>query len=209
MHKVNLYTKKGELVVTVITPVFNPMPDCIVWGSRFFFKNLEGFEKKDAKGYYEGFAVAAISMTPDTPVKEREEFGDDGLLFGLPKDLDEAIEDYLTFYSKSEDFNKINRLKESEFLSVAHHGSGQFIRNSWYLWWHEGHQYKEWPKTKPNLVQWFNNLGIFHADDMSGIIITSAYRKHNKMILELEKQVTHYKNYWKTQGFEDGIYKPK
>jgi hypothetical protein len=44
---------------------------------------------------------------------------------------------------------------------------------------------------------------------MSGIILTSAYRKHNKKELALEKQVARYRDYWKTQGFEDGIYKPK
>jgi len=212
MIKVNLYTKNGELVITVMTPPFNPMPDCIAWGSRFFFKNPD-FKKKDESGYYEGLIVAAINVvTRETSIKretDKKEYGNDDLLFGLPNDLDEAVETFLEFYSKSEDFQLIDNCTEDKFLCVTHHASGQFIRNSWYLWWHEDHGSDSWPKSKPQLVQWFNNLGIYHADDMSSIIIRSAYRRHHKQAILIEKQVSHYRKFWKEQGFEDGIYKPR
>lgn len=122
----------------------------------------------------------------------------------LPNDLDEAIEILKTFYKNS--IEEIKRMEEEEFMASSHFGAGMFIRNEWYLWWHEGHNYQNhWPAHKPKLNEMFNNHGITHADDMSGIILTSLYRSIHGLDIQLDKQIKHYQDYWKNNGYPDGI----
>lgn len=53
MNDLPLYTRDGELVVTIKVPVFNPMPEVIMWGSRTFVKDI-------TKGkYFEGMTWVA------------------------------------------------------------------------------------------------------------------------------------------------------
>ena len=52
-----------------------------------------------------------------------------------------------------------------------------------------------WQKQSP-LYQYFNTIGIFHADDMSGIIMESVWRKIHNKPLELDEQVKKYRDYW-------------
>lgn len=125
----------------------------------------------------------------------------------IPETLDEAIE--ILMDSNKDYIDDIKKMSEDNFLGATHHTAGQFVRNTWFLWWHEGHEHKKWPNTKPKLNQLFNDLGIFHADDMSGIIFTSFYRTINGLDIKLTEQIKHYQDYWKTQGFEDGIPKDK
>lgn len=67
---------------------------------------------------------------------------------------------------------------------MLHHGYGTFIRNTLELWYNGP------------AVAWFNEQGIYHADDMSGIIFTSLHRKGNKKEIELDKQIKFYRDYW-------------
>lgn len=238
--KVNLLTKKGDHVQSVLIPPFQTIPDAIMWGTRFFFPKAEDVASNDEVSfpdYYEGFAVAAVFVAPDQNEKQIENVsnidqtnteidtevpkndtklpesgtqpGNDDLLWGLPVNLEEAVETYLDHYRNAHDMRTIIDHTEDEFSAYAHHASGQFIRNSWFLWWHEGHPYSSWPASKPPIVGFFNELGIYHADDISGIIITSAYRKVNGKEIDLSGQVEHYKAFWKENGFPDGIYKPR
>jgi hypothetical protein len=62
--------------------------------------------------------------------------------------------------------------------------------------------------NEPPIVAYFRSIGIAHADDMSSIILKSAYRKHNNLPLDLDGQVKHYQDFWKENGFPDGIPKP-
>ena len=125
----------------------------------------------------------------------------------LPNDLNEAIEILKTFYSKSID--EIKSMTEDEFGSSVHFGAGMFIRNSWCLWWYEGHNYQNWPKEKPKLIDYFNSIKIVHADDMSGIIMTSLYRSIKGLDINLDKQIKVYHKHWKKYGYKDGIPKRK
>lgn len=213
MKKVKLFTKNGGFVTNVLIPPFNEPPKGILWGQRLFFI-------KDVDNYYEDFWVAAVISGPDnrTDVTEidtkssksyTKHPGNDEYLFGLPSNLDEAIETFLEYYRNASDMNTIVDMTESEFISNAHHGAGQFLRNSWFLWWHENHGYKEWPASKPPLIEFFNDLGIVHADDISSIIITSAYRHIHKKAIDLDKQIKYYQNFWKKNGYPDGIPKMK
>jgi hypothetical protein len=125
----------------------------------------------------------------------------------LPTDLDEAIFFLNKFYVDSLD--EISYMTEDDFMSSAHFGAGMFIRNSWQLWWYEDHKFDSWSKTKPKLNAWFNSLGIYHADDMSSILLVCFYRNIMNRPYNVEEQVDYYKEYWKAEGFEEGIYKNK
>ena len=60
---------------------------------------------------------------------------------------------------------------------------GMWIRNSWIR------------VGNDSLVNQFQKLGVYHADDISGIILTSLHRKLNAKELKLEEQAQHYIDY--------------
>jgi hypothetical protein len=62
--------------------------------------------------------------------------------------------------------------------------SSRGIRNSWGLW------------SGSELANWFYNRQIYHADDMSGIIIDSYERYLNNKPINLDEQVKNYHNHW-------------
>jgi hypothetical protein len=101
----------------------------------------------------------------------------------IPKNLEEALTQI--------DFNLSDSLKveigkktENDFISESHFGLGIGMRNNWKLW------------KGSDLSKYFNDIGIHHPDDMSGIILTSYYRKLAGIELKLDKQVAYYKKYW-------------
>ena len=121
-----------------------------------------------------------------------------------PSNLDEAIE--ILLEAIGPDRAKMECMTEREFGSAFHHGTGTQIRNSWCLWWSEDHGYDAWPREKPAIVKYFNDIDIFHADDMSGIIMNSLYRRMTGKDLNLSEQIEVYKKHWLEQGFKGGIY---
>ncbi len=82
---------------------------------------------------------------------------------------------------------EFKQMKEcGEFIAGTHFTLGQCIRNEWNLW-----------DENSDLHKWFlKEHGIFHPDDMSGIIITSFHRKLNGKPIDLEKQLKFYKDFW-------------
>jgi hypothetical protein len=115
-------------------------------------------------------------------ITKKEE--DSILAFHIPKNLDSCIEllcEGLT-YNELEEAKKIDEL---DFVYKNHHGFGRQIRNGWKLWDEES-----------DLHKYFRNKGIFHADDMSSIIMTSFHRKLTGKDIRLEEQVEYYMNYW-------------
>lgn len=121
-----------------------------------------------------------------------------------PETLDEAV-DYLKSRISQPVLDKLKNLDERSFTGSVHMSTGMNMRNAWCLWWHPNHKNKEWPKEKPALVEWFNSIGIYHADDMSGIIMTSFYRDVHGLDRDIEGQVKMYQDHWKRQGYDDGI----
>lgn len=71
-----------------------------------------------------------------------------------------------------------------DLIHELHHSAGRYMRNNWGLW-----------KTSP-LSKWFFSIGIYHADDMSGIIFTSFHRYINQKDIDLEGQVKLYDDFW-------------
>jgi len=100
----------------------------------------------------------------------------------IPSTLDEAIIQLKTTLSEN-DLNHIKNGSEDN-LALLHHGFGTGLRNSWGLW------------SGSSLSRWFNQKGIDHPDDMSGIIILSLYRDLRGVPRKLDDQFEYYQAYW-------------
>lgn len=110
----------------------------------------------------------------------------------IPKDLDEALS-ILRALGDPEDLKIWAAENEKEATNSLHFNLGMSLRNEWGLW------------HNSILAKWFQTQGIHHADDMSGIILTSLHRVLNGKDIQLVKQVKHYQDFWKKEGFKDGI----
>jgi hypothetical protein len=80
-------------------------------------------------------------------------------------------------------------LPEDIATSRLHHSLGMWIRNNWGLW------------RNSKLKQYFLNNGIFHPDDMSGIILTSYHRYLNGKTIDLEEQIKKYQDFYNGRNF--------
>lgn len=104
----------------------------------------------------------------------------------VPKTLDEAVNLILTAITDTEE---IEGLKDPIML---HHGFGRWLRNNWSLW-----------EKETVLVQWFvANLGIIHADDISGTILEACAAKLKGEEFDALKHVESYKEHWKRYGMD-------
>ncbi len=103
-----------------------------------------------------------------------------------PVNLDEAVVQLSKVLPDSTQ-KEIISMTESEFIAGSHFGVGMWIRNNWGLW------------RGGELADYFKSKGIFHPDDMSGIILKCYYRELHHQDWELDKQIAFYQNYWKEQ----------
>jgi len=101
----------------------------------------------------------------------------------IPNDLDECII-HLKNKIPSEDLKAFGDLPERRAGGIAHHGLEQHLRNTWGLW------------TGSSLKSWFEERGIWHADDMSDIILDSLHRDLNGEPIRFEEQIESYRQYW-------------
>ncbi|WP_185290513.1 DUF6794 domain-containing protein [Chryseobacterium lactis] len=101
----------------------------------------------------------------------------------IPKDLQDCFVQINTFWNDSIKA-KVKTLEEDEFIGKVHLGFGMWMRNNWQLW------------GVSRLSKYFNDLNIYHPDDMSGIILISYHRHLNNREIRLEEQVKYYQDYW-------------
>lgn len=106
----------------------------------------------------------------------------------IPVNLDECIQ---ALYQKScdKDRQEIVERPEEDMIEF-HHTLGRWMRNEWKLW-------EDGP-----LKDYFATLGIWHPDDMSGIILDSFCRYLKGKPIDLEGQVKQYLDYWKKNNLE-------
>jgi len=109
----------------------------------------------------------------------------------IPKNLDECF-DQMKLGSSNKDLCEFAAQKEDPVTASLHFTYGMAMRNNWGLW------------GKNKLTKYFNSIGIYHADDMSGILLTSFHRHLNNKDIKLDEQVKWYQDYWKSIGFKDG-----
>lgn len=102
-----------------------------------------------------------------------------------PNNIDEVLI-HLDQHVTEKDKKLIRSITEEDMWDY-HHTVGRAMRNDWGLW-----------DRNSNLHQWFfKTLNIWHADDMSGIIMTSYWRHLNGVALDLENQTDRYHKHWK------------
>lgn len=116
--------------------------------------------------------------------KETANYSD---LLPIPKDLDECYA-RLDKVASPEIKEWIKCLTEEQFTRKEHFSLGMGLRNQWGLWHHS------------ELARYFYDIGIFHPDDMSGIILTSYHRRLSKKPIMLNEQVGYYQAYWTNLG---------
>ena len=102
----------------------------------------------------------------------------------IPTTLDEALDLLLKKFTAED----LETLKRTGVPPWWHLGGGMAVRNEWGLW------------RGSALAQQFKALGIFHADDMSGIIMESLVRKLRGEPLDVPGQVKYYQAYWAKQS---------
>lgn len=110
----------------------------------------------------------------------------------MPNNLSEAIV-YVLSHNSEADLRTWAEKPERQAIGSIHFFGGMSLRNDLELW------------HKNALTKWFNGKGITHADDMSGIILTSVHRTIKRIDLDLDGQVKVYQDFWKCHGVPNGI----
>jgi hypothetical protein len=108
-----------------------------------------------------------------------------------PSSLRDAIR-ALEAWLPPADLATFKQTPESEATASAHFGFGMGLRNCWGLW------------HGSRLARHFNGLGIYHPDDMSGIILTSLWRHLNHEPLRVDEQVKVCREYWSQAAASSG-----
>lgn len=107
----------------------------------------------------------------------------------IPKTLDEAVNVLYKELEKDEQF--FLEVKEGrKNLNVLHHTTGMQIRNSWGFW------------SGSELRDSFLDMDIFHADDMSGIILDKLQAKVRGKEFDLNKEIRRYQKHWEKIGVD-------
>lgn len=102
----------------------------------------------------------------------------------IPKDINDAISVLDTMFSEKDKIFITDSLSERDFSARLHLSFGMWLRNNWGLW------------GGSRLSSFFNDMRIYHPDDMSGIVLDSYYRYLKGQDLDIEGQVEHYLEYW-------------
>ncbi|NUY82685.1 hypothetical protein HUK80_17415 [Flavobacterium sp. MAH-1] len=102
----------------------------------------------------------------------------------IPKNLEDSFRELDKMLPQSYK-DSIKLLSEDDFSGGAHFGLGIWMRNNWEFW------------KGSRLSRYFNNKGIKHPDDMSGIILDSYHRYLNNQDIKLDEQILSHKEYWK------------
>ncbi|WP_303923383.1 DUF6794 domain-containing protein [Draconibacterium sediminis] len=164
------------------------MSFCYDWGISFYvnsiykngkqlwlWKNFFQLEKE-----YKKSKVVEISIEESDLKNSDYTFYEyyDGVY--IPKDLDDCFNQLDKFWNDSIK-TEVSNMSEDEFIGSSHFGIGLWIRNNWRLW------------GGSRLSKYFNELGITHPDNMSGIVLTAYYRKLKNQDIELRKLIDYYK----------------
>jgi len=108
----------------------------------------------------------------------------------IPNNLEECFAELEKQFG--EDMVTAFREEKEEDLPKYHFGTGMGIRNGWGLW------------AGSQLAKYFEEMGIFHPDDMSAIILTSFHRRLNNKDIRLDEQREYFARYWINMGKNGG-----
>lgn len=97
-------------------------------------------------------------------------------LFDCFKELDKAMDEDVR--------DKFIKFSDAEVDKRTHASLGMWIKRRWAL------------DGGSRLAQYFNKMGVPHAEYMVGIIIQSYHRHLNKRDLQIKEQVEHFRKLW-------------
>lgn len=100
----------------------------------------------------------------------------------VPKTLEEALAT-LQRAGSGEFLAQMRNVDETTPI-LFHEGLGRWMRNHWGLWDH-GPLYRD-----------LERYGLHHPDDMSGVILTSFWRRQHGRPLDIPDQVRRYEEFW-------------
>jgi len=109
----------------------------------------------------------------------------------IPTKLSECFKQLDNILNEAPDGDWFKEAGEEDAIAQSHHGLGTWIRNNWGLW-----------DEDSQLRGYFKKLGLKHADDMSGVILTSYHRHLNDIELGLDEQIKYYIEFWKKHEHE-------
>ncbi len=104
-------------------------------------------------------------------------------MVGYENQFPSEFKECFVWLSELEGFQAFLKTKEND-LVMFHLTVGMALRNEFKLWYNSP------------LTDYFNSIGIFHADDMSEILLTSLHRLTNGKVLDISGQAKFYKDYW-------------
>jgi hypothetical protein len=104
-----------------------------------------------------------------------------------PKNFDECLLQLDTLINDSLK-QWIRCLPDGRFGNIVHDSFGMYLRNNWGLW------------GETELAKNLYEMGIFHPDDMSAIILDSYQRKLKGEDIRIEEQLKYYQDYWRETG---------
>lgn len=102
----------------------------------------------------------------------------------IPEDFSESLEQLDKIIPDSSK-NLIKTMTENDFIAQTHLTIGMWIRNYWLY----NRYLLGLIVTKSDLRKDLAAKGLFHNDDMSGVILRSYYRKLNGLDINLEQQI--------------------
>lgn len=100
----------------------------------------------------------------------------------IPENLEQCFGTLKQMFG-AEELEKICTGPESNMVRY-HHGLGRWLRNNWGLW------------GESKLKEHLKKIGLWHADDMSSVILDSFWRHLHDVPLDIEEQVEKYQVYW-------------
>jgi hypothetical protein len=102
----------------------------------------------------------------------------------IPKDLGDCFKQIDSFWNDSTKM-KAKSWSEKDFIAKTHFGLGLWMRNNWQLW------------GGSRLSKYFNDMGIYDAENMSGVILKTYHRYLTDKNFRLEKQIQFYQDHYK------------
>ena len=105
----------------------------------------------------------------------------------IPANLSECFDELDNIFQDSPtDYENFKMSSEDEAIIILHFGLGKWIRNNWGLW-----------TKNTNIYHTLHAMQLWHAEDMSTVILTAYHRYINNQPLGLKEQVQFFLEYWK------------
>jgi len=139
--------------------------------------------------------ISTLCFAQNTPVSKVSSEQDSKQIY-IPRNLDECFSE-LQKVVKTEDLEAFKNKEEDDAVASVHFSWGMWIRNNWGL------------RAKSRLANYFNDMGVYNPDDMSGIILGAFWCHLNGKQFKLQERIKNYQEYWQYTSVPKDIVSPK